>query len=141
MIAQGLDKGSTSKSKVLAASSNSPPAAPCVEVFEDGQGDEAARDNHQCRVAVTCVELNAIAIDDSDDRLPIGRKHEKNFLAVSRNISLPDEFSETRTKEEVEALDLDCGASEISRLETSSTMVQRDGSSRSLSSAAKVTMS
>ena len=50
-------------------------------------------------MGVTCVEYNAAVIDDWDDRMIIGRRHAKSTWSVSREVSLPDEFSDGRIQE------------------------------------------
>ena len=83
VTAQGLDKSNTAKAKALAISSASPLAMPCVESHDDDREEEDGHVDRRCRAAVMCVEASATAVDELDDRLLIGRKHEE-FLGGFR---------------------------------------------------------
>ena len=42
-------------------------ALPCVEIFDISDSDDTSKEDF--KTAVTCVEYDAVMIDDSDDRL------------------------------------------------------------------------
>ena len=51
-------------------------AVPCIQVFDISESDNTSEDDFE--TAVTCVEYNAVMIDDWDDRLTIERRHATN---------------------------------------------------------------
>jgi hypothetical protein len=57
---------------------------------DSDQGD----DNHQ--IAGVCPEVHATLMDDDDDRMIIGRRHSRSKISASRNLRMPDEFTESR---------------------------------------------
>ena len=43
----------------------------------------------------------AVLTDDDDDKMIIGRKHKRSRISASRNLLMPDEFTESKTKDMV----------------------------------------
>ena len=68
-------------------------ALPCVMLEWDTDQDG---EHH---VAGVCPEVCAILMD-GDDRIIIGRRHSKSKISAPRNLPMPDEFTESRTKDE-----------------------------------------
>ena len=66
-------------------------------MYKSSMSDES---EDECEIAVTCLEYKGAVIEDWDDRLIIGRRHAKSSVSVSPNMSLPDEFSDRRIKED-----------------------------------------
>ena len=70
-------------------------ALPCVTSEWDTDQDE------DCHIAGVCPEVCAILMDD-EDRILIGRRHQKSRISAPRNLLMPDEFTESRTKDRVD---------------------------------------
>ena len=67
-------------------------ALPCIAFDSDDDQDDG------CHFAGVCPEVCAAFMDD-DDRMFIGRRHPKSKITAFRNLLMPDEFTESRTKD------------------------------------------
>ena len=64
--------------------------------------DQEDQDDDNCIFACVCADFCAVSTDDDDDKMIIGRRHPKSRIAASGNLLMPDEFTDTRTKDQLE---------------------------------------
>ena len=68
-------------------------ALPCLVV------DQEDHDEDNYMLAGVCAEICAVSADDEDIKILIGRRHKKSRISAPRNLLMPDEFTDTRTKD------------------------------------------
>ena len=63
--------------------------------------DQEDQDDDNCILAGVCAEFCAVSTDGKDDKMIIGRRHlkKKKRMTASRNLLMPDEFTDTKTKD------------------------------------------
>jgi hypothetical protein len=85
------------KAASTAAAETTPNVAmPCLIWDQEDQDDDI------CIFAGVCAEFCAVSTDDDDDKTIIGRKHPKSRFTAFRNLLMPDEFTDMRTKDQLE---------------------------------------
>ena len=67
-------------------------ATPCVPVSKHDQ------ENKSCATAVLFAEFCALIQDDGENKIPIGRRYKNSKIMAPRNLLMPDEFTERKTK-------------------------------------------
>jgi len=58
-------------------------------------------DDDNYMLASVCAEICAVSADDDDIKILIGRSHKKSKISAPCNLLMPDEFTDTRTKDQV----------------------------------------
>jgi hypothetical protein len=84
---------STKSDSLAAVEVSSEVAMPCVAFDSDDDDDDDG-----CHFAGVCTEVCAAFMDEDDDRMVIGRRHPRSKIAASRNLLMPDEFTESKIK-------------------------------------------
>ena len=97
-------KGVQSKTKhASSAVAEAPPevALACVQLDSDSDLDQED-DGYQ--IAGVCPERFSTLMDEDEDRMIIGRRHPRSRITASRNLRMPDEFTDSKTRDLVESL-------------------------------------
>jgi hypothetical protein len=85
---------STKSDSLAAVEVSSEVAMPCV-AFDSDDDDE----DDGYHLAGVCTEVCAAFMNEDDDRIVIGRRHSRSKIAAPRNLLMPDEFTESKTKD------------------------------------------
>jgi hypothetical protein len=67
---------------------------PCIALDSDDEGEDDG--NH---IAGVCTEVCAAFLKEDDDRIIIGRRHPRSKITAPRNLLMPDEFTDSKTKD------------------------------------------
>ena len=89
-------KGAQSKTKrTSSAVAEATPdvALVCVQLDSDSDPED---DGYQ--IAVVCPERFSTLMDEDEDRMIIGRRHPRSRITASRNLRMPDEFTDSKTR-------------------------------------------
>jgi hypothetical protein len=88
------------KPKAKAASSATTEVTPTV-ALQCLVIDSEDHDDDSYMLTGMCAEICAVSADDDDIKILIGRRHKKSKISAPRNLLMPDERADTRTKDQV----------------------------------------
>jgi len=67
---------------------------PCFVL--DSENEE---EDDRIHIAGVCTEICAASLKEDDDRILIGRRHSRSKITAPRNLLMPDEFTDSKTKD------------------------------------------
>jgi hypothetical protein len=85
---------STKSNSLVAVEVSNEVAMPCIAL--DSDDEDEGDGNH---IAGVCTEVCAAFLNEDDDRIVIGRRHPRSKITAPRNLLMPDEFTDSKTKD------------------------------------------